>query len=261
MYIKKLVVLDADTSSVSINFIMFMHLPRSYPLPVKNLSSVDWGCYQAFGSGSLLKPCKNSTVIHPVANLDRLGAYSQYSKTLPNDVFILGHPRCGNHFLSKILVELIRLDGNNNNGKYKHHDFYHDGDCGNIRVPMLEYFVSAFDDNQINTFNNYKKDTLNFYYTHLHTDCLPFQQCNIDPKTKFIVLARNPKDSFTSGFLHHYAQNQPRGVSYDLFLRRYFTYFNVGAFGGGNYYDFYRKLWIEHDNKNMDNNQFHQDFA
>ena len=234
-------------------------LPKSYPLPVKTLSSIEWGSYLAtFATGTGFASYKNGTVIHPVANVDRLHDYSQYCKTLPNDVFILGYPRCGNHFLSKILVELTRLDGNNINGKYKSHELYQFGDYGNINVPLLEFFISAFDDSQISLLNKYKQDTLNFYHSHLHADCLPFQQSNIDPNTKFIVLARNPKDALISSAIHAYRQHKQKGraMNYNVFLEDNVTYFSNGIFGGSNYFDFYRKLWLDYQslNKNDNNN-------
>eukprot|EP01084_Bolivina_argentea_P107114 191544_1 len=177
-------------------------------------------------------------------NVERIKYYQQIYSAQKNDVFIVSYPKAGNHFMKKMVVEILA----NSDRDSDDYLFYSDGDIGNDSIPQWEVYISQVDEN---IFNKRITDTSSLYnrlwWTHCDVRDFPMNNFN----GKIILLCRNPKDVIVSGyhFLREYAHAQ--GSSYDM--DDYLTYFYRGMVLFGDYFEWY-KLWWLYYKENVDKN-------
>eukprot|EP01084_Bolivina_argentea_P051263 94297_1 len=189
-----------------------------------------------------LIPLKDSYVWHGHNPL-KIKEYQQSYSAQQNDVFICGYPKCGNHWLKKMTVEILANSDKNSND----HQFYSDCDIGNHSTPQWELFVSQVDNN---TFNKRIFDTCllenRLWWTHLDQKSFPTDSTN----AKIIVICRNPKDVIVSGysFWKHYVDKKGIEMEYDI--QDYLTYFYRGILLFGDYFDWYKHWWLFYNNNN-----------
>ena len=186
-------------------------------------------------------------------------------QTYPNDVFLVSYPKCGHHFIAKIMLEIMY-----HASKYDTKlDYYSKRPAFGMfkTVPRLPAIYKTDNNGNEIGINNFLNETHNLPFRFIKVHCMPnlsYKPTNINPKSKYVFLVRNPKDTFVSYYFfvkEVMRQLQVPNIKDDAQFEKEFIsvsklvqLFTSGIVPFGNYWDFYTN-WYQFGNEylNSDN--------
>jgi hypothetical protein len=153
-----------------------------------------------------------------------------------HDVFISTHQKVGTHLTKKFVVEILRLAL-----EYPPGNPMATGDIGHHTVPWPEVMASQ---HGIDSFHEFLTRTAGYprvWYTHCFLEDLPSRQ--IHPKSKFIVVIRDPRGAAVSQYFF-YTSHPLLAVSPTLSMDLFVDMFVAGDLYFGDYH-LHALGWIE----------------
>lgn len=185
------------------------------------------------------------TVFPPFIDVEANADLARSWDTDEHDVFICTHQKVGTHLAKKFVVELLHqgLEGQPN--------IYDTRDIGHGTVPWPEVSVSQHGRAYMAEHIAKTHDTPRAWYVHCSYDDMPVR--SIHPKTKFIMVYRDPKAVAVSQYFF-WKRHPLLAVPDDLSLDAFVELFIEGELYFGDYHD-HVSGWIRRkDQRILDQN-------
>lgn len=145
-----------------------------------------------------------------------------------NDILICTHQKVGTHLAKKLLVELILANTEHRDGLP-----YGDGDIGHGAVPWPEVTISQEGESSWMAFMARTQLVPRLWYTHCAYEDLPCRR--IHPKSKFVVVVREPKAAAVSQY-YFWLRHPLLGVEPRLEIDAFADLFAQGVLYFGGYH-------------------------
>ncbi len=165
----------------------------------------------------------------PFINLDVTRELMETWETSADDILICTHQKVGTHLTKKFVVELLRTAYD-----YPEGHGIHSGDIGHDTVPWPEVIASQHGTAAMQDFIRKTAGWPRVWYTHCAREDLPVKA--IHPKTRFIIVVRDPRAAFISQF-HFYKSHPLLGASEDLTMHQLKEHFIKSELYFGGYHE------------------------
>jgi len=163
-----------------------------------------------------------------------------------NDILICTHQKVGTHLAKKLLVELVIANSKNLDALP-----YGNGDIGHGAVPWPEVTISQEGESAWMAFMAKTQLVPRLWYTHCAYEDLPCRR--IHPKSKFIVVVREPKAAAVSQY-YFWLRHPLLGVNPRLEIDTFADLFAQGGLYFGGYHQ-HAAGWIHRIDNQISNNQ------
>lgn len=150
-------------------------------------------------------------------------------ETTEDDILICTHQKVGTHLTKKFVVELLRVLY-----PYPEGSAMANGDIGHGTIPWPEVMASQHSPDYMRAFIERTAGLPRVWYTHCCREDLPIKR--IHPKTRFIIVVRDPRAAFISQF-HFYKAHPLLGCSPDLTFEQLAPLFVKGQLYFGGYHE------------------------
>jgi hypothetical protein len=178
--------------------------------------------------GGFLHGRYGETVFPPFIDVQANADLAANWDTDEHDVFICTHQKVGTHLAKKFVVELLR------EGLKHRPNVYSTSDIGHGTVPWPEVSVSQHGRAYIDSHIARTHDTLRAWYVHCSYSDMPVR--SIHPKSKFIVVYRDPKAVAVSQYFF-WKRHPLLAVPEDLSMDEFVNLFVEGDLYFGDYHD------------------------
>ena len=163
-----------------------------------------------------------------------------------NDILICTHQKVGTHLAKKLLVELVIA-----NASHREALPYGDGDIGHGAVPWPEVTISQEGESAWMAFMARTQLVPRLWYTHCAYEDLPCRR--IHPKSKFVVVVREPKAAAVSQF-YFWMRHPLLGVDPRLEIDAFADLFARGVLYFGGYHQ-HAAGWVHRIDNQIHDNQ------
>ena len=165
----------------------------------------------------------------PFISIDATKRLMDEWHTDEHDIIICTHQKVGTHLTKKFVVELLRAT----------HEFPEgsglaNGDIGHGTVRWPEVTASQHGVESIFDWIEETKGHPRVWYTHCCREDLPVHR--IHPKTRFIIVVRDPRAAIVSQF-HFYKKHPLLGANQDMTIEALAEYFVQGKLYFGGYHE------------------------
>ena len=165
----------------------------------------------------------------PFISIDATKRLMNEWHTDEHDIIICTHQKVGTHLTKKFVVELLRAT----------HEFPEgsglaNGDIGHGTVRWPEVTASQHGVESIFDWIEETKGHPRVWYTHCCREDLPVHR--IHPKTRFIIVVRDPRAAIVSQF-HFYKKHPLLGANQDMTIEALAEYFVQGKLYFGGYHE------------------------